>query len=113
VLSNLLGNAVKYTPRGGRVIVRAARAGDQLAFEVEDTGPGLSAEAQAHVFERFWQAPETAAQGAGLGLYIARGIVEAHGGRIEVESEPGHGALFRFTLPAPEPPPGSEAFAPA
>ena len=69
-------------------------------FEVADNGPGLSAEAQTHLFERFWQARKTDGRGVGLGLPIAKGIVEAHGGRIWVESEPGKGSRFCFTLPA-------------
>jgi signal transduction histidine kinase len=104
VLSNLVGNALKFTPEGGRVTVRAWREGEQVAFEVRDTGPGIPLEEQPRLFERYWQAERKGSRGAGLGLYIARGLVELHGGRIWVESRPGQGARFTFTLPlaAPE-----------
>jgi PAS domain S-box-containing protein len=105
VFSNLLGNAVKFTPAGGAVAVRAELRGRWVEFEVADTGPGIGPQALAHVFERYWQARDTAGLGSGLGLFIAKGIVEAHGGRIWAESELGQGARFFFTLPlAPEPP---------
>ena len=100
VLGNVLGNAVKFTPSGGRVELRTQSKDGQAMFEVADNGPGLSAEAQTHLFERFWQARQTDRRGVGLGLPIAKGIVEAHGGRIWVESEPGKGSRFCFTLPA-------------
>jgi signal transduction histidine kinase len=100
-LGNLVGNAVKFTPRGGRVTisVTADRAG-AAAFRVTDTGPGIAPEHLPHVFDRFWQARETRRAGAGLGLAIARGIVEAHGGTIAVESAIGAGATFTCTIPA-------------
>ena len=98
VLSNLIGNAVKFTPAGGRVAVSARVEGDELVISVADSGPGLSAEEQARIFEPYWQAKRTASLGAGLGLKIAKGIVEAHGGRIWVESAPGEGTTFRFAL---------------
>ncbi|MET0400311.1 MAG: PAS domain S-box protein [Longimicrobiaceae bacterium] len=98
VLSNLLGNAVKFTPRGGDVLVRAAAADDGVAVSVEDTGVGIPPEHLPHVFDRFWQG-DARRKGAGLGLAIARGIVEAHGGRIRARSTPGHGSTFTFTLP--------------
>ena len=99
VLSNLLGNAVKFTPVGGRVEVRAELLGSEVLFLVTDTGPGISGEHLPHLFDRFWQAREFRRSGAGLGLAIAKGIVEAHGGRIGVESAPGEGSTFFFTLP--------------
>jgi signal transduction histidine kinase len=99
VLGNLVGNAVKFTPAGGRVVVRASLRGAELCVAVEDTGPGIPAEHLPHVFDRFWQARSTRRAGAGLGLAIARGIVEAHEGAIWVESDPGRGTVFRFTLP--------------
>ncbi|MET0395773.1 MAG: HAMP domain-containing sensor histidine kinase [Longimicrobiaceae bacterium] len=117
VLSNLVGNAVKFTPAGGTVTVRAEAAGGEVLFTVTDTGPGLSVEEVAHVFDRFWQARSTRKGGAGLRLAIARGLVEAHGGRIGVESAPGRGSRFSFTLPAlpyeehPVPPPSLAATA--
>jgi PAS domain S-box-containing protein len=102
VLSNLVGNAVKFTPRGGRVTLRAGGADGELAFAVSDTGVGIPAEQLPRVFDRYWQA-DARRTGAGLGLAIARGIVEAHGGRIWVDSAPGEGSTFSFTLPAAPP----------
>lgn len=99
VLSNLLGNALKFTPEGGRVRVTTSIVGDAVQIAVEDTGPGIATESLPHVFDRFWQAQGTGKQGVGLGLAIAKGIVEAHGGAMSVASEPGQGATFRFTLP--------------
>ena len=99
VLSNLIGNAVKFTPPRGRIAVAARRDGDEVVVSVSDSGPGLTAEEQARIFEPYWQAKRTASLGAGLGLKIAKGIVEAHGGRIWIESEPGKGTTFRFALP--------------
>ncbi len=99
VLSNLLGNAVKFTPPGGRITLGAARTAEDVCFSVSDSGPGIPEEQREHVFDRFWQARETAHAGAGLGLAIARGLVEAHGGSIRVESKVGEGSTFRFTLP--------------
>lgn len=99
VLSNLVGNAIKFTPDGGTVTVRTDRAGDELLFTVKDTGPGVAADQLPHVFDRYWQAAHKRRHGSGLGLYIAKGIVEAHGGRIWVEPPSAGGACFRFTLP--------------
>jgi signal transduction histidine kinase len=101
VLSNLLGNAVKFTEAGGRVAVRAGTYGGEQWFEVSDTGVGIPLEHQEHVFDRFRQVGRDR-RGVGLGLPIARGIVEAHGGRIWVESLPGAGTTIHFTLPAAE-----------
>ena len=100
VLDNLLGNAVKFTPSGGRVSLRAWRDGPDAVFEVADTGPGVSPENQMHLFDRFWQARSADQRGVGLGLPIAKGIVEAHGGRIWVMSTVGHGSRFYFAIPA-------------
>lgn len=99
VLSNLVANAVKFTPAHGRIRVSAERHGDDVRVAVEDTGPGIPAEHLENVFDRFWQARSTRRAGAGLGLAIARGVVEAHGGRIEARSEVGRGTTFEFTLP--------------
>jgi signal transduction histidine kinase len=101
VISNLVGNAVKFTPEGGAVTLGAEWSGSEVRISVADTGPGISPEQLPHVFGRFWQADDADQRGLGLGLSIARGIVEAHGGRIWVESEPGEGSTFHFTLPAP------------
>lgn len=99
VLSNLLGNAIKFTPAGGRIEMGATLAGKGCTFFVRDSGPGLTETQQMHVFDRYWQGKGGTSGGTGLGLYICKGIVEAHGGSIEVESTEGAGALFRFTLP--------------
>lgn len=101
VFSNLLGNAIKFTPAGGRIVVDARVDGDTLHFTVSDSGPGITAEHLPHLFDRYWQARETQQLGTGLGLFIARGITEAHGGQLWAESEPGAGATFHFTLPLP------------
>jgi PAS domain S-box-containing protein len=99
VLSNLVGNALKFTPPGGEVTVVAERSGSQVAFRVADTGEGIAPEHLPRLFDRFWQAERGNRTGLGLGLAIAKGIVEAHGGRIWAESEPGRGSSFFFTLP--------------
>jgi light-regulated signal transduction histidine kinase (bacteriophytochrome) len=98
VLSNLLGNSIKFTPEGGTITVRAERRGDDLSIAVADTGPGIAADQLPHIFERYWKAHSTSQPGAGLGLYISSGIVEAHGGKIWAESSAG-GARFTFILP--------------
>lgn len=100
VLANLLSNAIKFTPEGGRVSVRVEPRGTEVLFSVTDTGPGIPREKQAAIFDRFWQADVKDRRGLGLGLYISRCIVEAHGGRIGVKSKPGEGSTFSFTLPA-------------
>jgi signal transduction histidine kinase len=99
VFANLLGNAIKFTPAGGTITVRAVAAGDVVQFSVADTGSGIPEEDIPHLFERFWQAPPTARQGTGLGLSIVRGIVLTHGGRLWVDSQVGTGSTFSFTLP--------------
>ncbi|HYW10981.1 MAG TPA: PAS domain-containing sensor histidine kinase [Longimicrobium sp.] len=108
VLANLLGNAVKFTPAGGRVLLRVQAAPDEVRFAVRDTGPGIAPENQAHVWDRFWKSRTSNRHGAGLGLAIARGIVQAHGGRIWLESAVGEGSTFTFTLPLHPPPPDDE-----
>jgi signal transduction histidine kinase len=99
VLANLIQNAVRYTPPGGRIELRAAPDARALRFVVSDTGGGIAAEHLPRLFERFSRVPGAPAGGAGLGLYICKEIVEAHGGRVGVESDPGRGSLFWFTLP--------------
>jgi signal transduction histidine kinase len=98
VLSNLIGNALKFSPRGGHVTIAAKRHDDEVQFAVLDTGPGISGEHLSHVFERFWKHETPGIKSTGLGLFIAKAIVEAHGGRIWAESELGHGARFYFTI---------------
>ncbi|WP_375754385.1 PAS domain S-box protein [Corallococcus exercitus] len=100
ILSNLLGNAFKFTPEGGCIALRVLPEGGQVRFEVSDTGPGIPAEDLPHIFERFWQAGPKRREGAGLGLAIVKGLVAAHGGQVGVESTPGAGSTFSFTLPA-------------
>ena len=99
IVSNLVGNAVKFTPEGGTVTLASAPGEGEVRFSVSDTGPGIPPEQVPHIFGAFWQARHADRRGLGLGLSIARGLVEAHGGRIWVESEPGRGASFVFTLP--------------
>ena len=101
VLTNLIGNAMKFTDSGGSITVEASAQGPDVAITVSDTGAGIPPEHLPYVFERYWQARRTARKrGSGLGLAISRGIVEAHGGRIEVASSLGAGSTFRFTVPA-------------
>jgi signal transduction histidine kinase len=99
----LLDNALKYTPGPGKVTLRSAQHGKWAEFSVSDTGPGIPAEEQQRIFDRFVRADSArtrATGGTGLGLAIARWIAEAHGGKISVESQPGHGAKFTVRLPA-------------
>jgi PAS domain S-box-containing protein len=100
VLSNLVGNAVKFTPVGGRVTVSATRSDGEVVFAVADNGPGIPGDHLPLVFDRFWQANRRNGVGLGLGLAIAKAIVQAHGGRIWAESQPSAGSTFYFTLPA-------------
>jgi len=105
VLYNLLTNALRHTPSDGSVVVRAQQRTGELEVSVEDTGVGLTHDAQPRVFERFWRAEASRARasgGAGMGLAIARGFVEAQGGRIWAENRPEGGARFAFTLPIAE-----------
>ncbi|MBC7541923.1 MAG: hypothetical protein H7338_04260 [Candidatus Sericytochromatia bacterium] len=104
VLSNLIGNAIKFTPAGGTISVRVMGQGAVVCVSVRDTGSGIPADRQALVFDRFWQAEKSRRQGAGLGLAISKGIVEAQGGTIWVESMVGAGSTFSFTLPVAEGP---------
>ncbi len=99
VLGNLIGNAIKFTPRNGAIVVRAERRDGEVWLSVTDNGPGITPAQLPHVFDRYWQAPETARFGHGLGLTIAKGIVEAHRGRIWVDSELGAGTTFYVALP--------------
>ena len=100
VLTNLLGNAIKFTPRGGHIRITASERGDRLRVSVADPGPGIALADQPRLWLRFSQLPAGAKKGgAGLGLSIVKALVEAHGGHVGVESEPGHGATFWFELP--------------
>ncbi len=99
VLSNLIGNAIKFTPEGGTIRIAARQQGNAVTVCVTDSGLGIPPEHLSHIFDRFWQAPLTRHLGSGLGLAIAKGIVEAHGGTIWAESEVGKGSSFSFTLP--------------
>jgi signal transduction histidine kinase len=100
VLGNLLNNALKFTPDGGRILVGAEAKGGNVVFFVADSGPGIPLADQPSVFDRYWHSRRTAnKRGTGLGLSIAMGIVEAHGGRIWIESTPGEGATFLFSVP--------------
>ena len=103
VLSNLIGNAIKFTARGGRIGVTAVEQNHLVEVSVTDTGMGISAEHLPHVFDRFWQTAQSdiRSKGAGLGLPIAQGIVQAHGGRMWAVSTEGAGSTFSFTLPVP------------
>jgi PAS domain S-box-containing protein len=102
VLSNLIGNAVKFTREGGNITLRAESTAELVCFSVSDTGQGISPEQMPHLFDRYWQAKKDGRMGIGLGLSIAKGIVEAHGGSIWAESTLGKGTTFHFTLPRAE-----------
>jgi signal transduction histidine kinase len=99
IFDNLLGNAIKFTRQGGAVRIDAEVDGPWVRFSVVDTGAGIPEELRAHLFDRFWQARSSDRRGLGLGLAIAKGMVEAHGGRIWVESQLGKGTTFFFTMP--------------
>jgi signal transduction histidine kinase len=99
VFSNLIGNALKFTPAHGSVVVRLESHGDELRFLVSDTGEGIAARDLPRVFERFWQARPRQREGSGLGLSVAKEIVEAMGGRIWARSSLGAGSTFGFSLP--------------
>lgn len=102
VLSNLIGNAIKISPADNTIHLRVQRTDNFLRIAVQDHGPGIAADLLPRVFERYWQGPNAAEGGRGLGLYIAKGVVEAHGGKIWVESTEGMGTTFYFTVPLVE-----------
>jgi signal transduction histidine kinase len=99
IVGNLMGNALKFTPVQGHVTLRAEPNGEHVVFQVVDTGPGIPPSDVAHLFDKFWQARQSDQRGVGLGLTIAKGLVEAHGGTMSVESTVGAGSTFSFTLP--------------
>lgn len=99
VLTNLLSNAMKFTPRGGRIVARVERIGDDTRFSVSDTGVGIADQKLEAIFVRFHQVTKNDRRGVGLGLYISKCIVQGHGGRIWAESKSGDGSTFYFTLP--------------
>ena len=99
MLANLITNAIRHTPSGGTVEVRARPLGSTVRFEVADTGHGIPQEYQQRLFDKFFRAPGSRSDGAGLGLSIAKEIVLGHDGEIGVESQPGRGSTFWFTLP--------------
>jgi PAS domain S-box-containing protein len=100
VFSNVVGNAIKFTPEGGTISISAEADAGMVVFTVADTGPGMSGEELENIFDRYWQAQRRNRDGIGLGLSIAKGIIDAHGGRIWAESEIGKGTTFYFTLPS-------------
>jgi signal transduction histidine kinase len=100
VLDNLIGNAIKYSPAGGEIAIRVQAANADGLVRIEDHGIGIAADVLPRLFERFYQGQDPGVStGLGLGLYIARMLVEAHGGRIWAESEPGRGSTFVISLP--------------
>ncbi|MEP7002260.1 MAG: hybrid sensor histidine kinase/response regulator [bacterium] len=113
VFSNLVGNALKFTEKGGTIRLRGERIGGNVQFEIADDGAGIATEHLPHLFDRFWQATQTSRAGAGLGLFIVKGIVDAHGGQVEVVSAPGEGTSFRFTLPVATDTPPARAPSPS
>lgn len=100
VLSNLLGNAIKFTPPGGRIDLNALRSDDKVLISVRDNGGGIHETHLPHIFERYWSVRDGNPNGSGLGLYICRSIVRAHGGELWAQSEPGVGSVFTFSIPA-------------
>jgi signal transduction histidine kinase len=102
VITNLLGNAAKFTPAGGRVTLCTGVDGDRARLTVADTGMGITDDQLPHIFERFWRGTNPMrAAGSGIGLAVVAELARAHGGRAEVASQPGHGARFTIWLPRP------------
>jgi signal transduction histidine kinase len=100
IVGNLLGNAIKFTPEQGSVKLLAMPKEREILFQVTDDGPGIPADSVTHIFDNFWQARKNDRRGVGLGLAIAKTLVEAQGGKIWVESTVDHGSTFSFSLPA-------------
>jgi signal transduction histidine kinase len=99
-LGNLVSNALKFTPRGGRVTLSVARDGAMACFAVADTGPGIAPDQVPRLFDQFWQGNAADKRGIGLGLSIVRGIAEGHGGEARVDTTPGQGSVFSLLVPA-------------
>jgi light-regulated signal transduction histidine kinase (bacteriophytochrome) len=112
VLSNLVGNAIKFTPKGGTISIDVVGDGQQACFSIRDSGVGIAPEHLPHIFQRYWSVKEGNPRGNGLGLYISKGIIEAHGGQLWAQSTPGHGSVLSFNLPRNAGPPslGETAF---
>ena len=99
VLVNLLSNAIRYSPEGREVLIHVRPEEDSVAFSVQDFGPGISPEFQSRIFEKYFQTPNSEKSGSGLGLAISREFIAEQGGEISVNSRPGEGSTFTFTLP--------------
>ena len=102
-LGNLIGNALKFTPTGGRITVSVRGGGDRVHISVADTGPGIAPDQVGRLFDRFWQANRKDRRGVGLGLSIVKGIADAHGGEIRVDTADGAGTTFTLVLPVASP----------
>jgi len=100
IVGNLVGNAIKFTPEQGSVKLRVTPDDKNVVFQVVDDGPGIPPDNMSHLFDNFWQARKSDRRGVGLGLAIVKGLVEAHGGKIWVESKVDHGSTFSFSLPS-------------
>jgi signal transduction histidine kinase len=100
IVGNLIGNAIKFTPEKGTIKLSATPGDKQVVFQVIDDGPGLTPDNISHLFDNFWQARKDDKRGVGLGLAIVKELVEAHGGKIWVESKIDQGSTFSFSLPA-------------
>ena len=98
VMSNLIVNALKFTPEGGKVIVSATVVEEGVLISIKDTGPGIDPDVSEHLFDRYWKGRHSLGEGSGLGLTIVEGILAAHGSQIEVETEIGKGSTFSFVL---------------
>jgi signal transduction histidine kinase len=102
-LLNIVGNAIKFSPKLSKVIVRVRSDQQFVYISVKDSGPGIPEKQIPHLFDSFWQASKTSDQGAGIGLSVAKSIIEGHGGSVKVESHMGSGTTFTFSLPRRRP----------